>query len=149
MLAAALFAFVHHLAAFTLVAALVLEWATFRIDMTVAEARRIQLADMVYGISAGVILIVGALRVLYFEKGWQYYLADHAFLTKMLLFLIVGLVSIYPTIRFLKWGKLKPEQGMLHVDDKEARVVARCLKVELVCIVGILLLAPIMARGMR
>lgn len=148
MLASALIAFIHHLAAFILVAVLVLEWATFKSTLTVAEARRIQIADMVYGIAAGAILVAGALRVIYFEKGWHYYLANHAFLTKMLLFLIVGLVSIYPTVRFLKWGKLTPEQGMLQTGDKEARLIACCLKVELACIAAILFLAPLMARGM-
>lgn len=148
MLASALFAFLHHLAAFMLVAALAFEWANFRAHLTAAELRRIQIADMVYGISAGIVLLVGVLRVLYFEKGWQYYLANHAFLTKMLLFLVVGLVSIYPTLRFIKWSKLTAAHGTLQVDDREARLIACCLRLELACIAGILLLAPLMARGM-
>ncbi|MBS0307628.1 MAG: DUF2214 family protein [Proteobacteria bacterium] len=147
MLAAALLAFLHHLAAFLMVAVLVLEWVTFRSEMTTLEARRIQIADMVYGICASVVLVVGALRVMYFEKGWQYYLGNHAFLTKMLLFLIAGLVSIYPTVRFIKWGKVMENPGMVKIAEREAGRIARCINIELTCIIGMLLMAALMARG--
>ena len=64
-----LFAFLHHLAAFTLFAALVVELILIREVLTVGTARKLQIADMVFGISAGVLVIVGLLRVFYFEKG--------------------------------------------------------------------------------
>ena len=60
-------AFLHHLAAFTLTAALIYEHTAFRRDLSLAEARRIQRMDLVYGVSAGFVLIVGLLRVFYFE----------------------------------------------------------------------------------
>ena len=54
---AALFAFVHHVAAFTLFAALVVQFVLTRDALTVASARKIQRADMILGISAGVVLV--------------------------------------------------------------------------------------------
>ena len=69
----ALMAFLHHLFAFTLVACVVYEFIAYRKGMTIDEARRIQRADLMYGISAGLLLIVGFLRVYYFEKGWAFY----------------------------------------------------------------------------
>ena len=50
-----LFAFLHHIAAFTLFAALVVELILIREVLTVGTARRLQVADMVFGISAGVL----------------------------------------------------------------------------------------------
>ena len=66
---AALFAFLHHVSAFTLFAALVVEFVLIRSTLTVESARKIQRADMIFGISAGVLLLVGLARVFYFEKG--------------------------------------------------------------------------------
>ena len=53
----AIMAFLHHLAAFTLTAAIVYEHTTFRKDLSLVDARRIQRMDIVYGVSAGVLVI--------------------------------------------------------------------------------------------
>ena len=45
-----LFAFLHHLAAFTLVAALAVEFVLLRGELTLARARQILSADRIYGI---------------------------------------------------------------------------------------------------
>jgi putative membrane protein len=99
----AVVAFLHHGAAFTLVAALVLEWVLVNEPLTMAAARRLRLADLVFGASAAAVLVFGALRVMYFEKGPTYYLHSAPFIAKLTLFAIVGLISIYPTAEFLSW----------------------------------------------
>lgn len=57
-------AFLHHLAIFTLVAALVIELVLTKDDIVVKNARRILFADLAFGVSAGVVLVMGLLRVL-------------------------------------------------------------------------------------
>ena len=52
---AALLAFLHHVAAFVLVSALVVEFMLVRDELNVRNARRLQVADLVYGIAAGVL----------------------------------------------------------------------------------------------
>jgi hypothetical protein len=74
-----LFAFLHHVAAFTLVAALAIEFMLIRQNLTVDNARRLAITDAVLGASAGILLVVGLLRVFYFEKGYVYYFSNHAF----------------------------------------------------------------------
>src|SRR5262245_3089742 len=100
---AALFAFLHHISAFVLFAALVVELVLIRGALTVESARKIQVADMIFGISAGALLLIGLLRVFHFEKGAYYYFHSWAFLAKLSLFVIVGLISIVPTLEFLRW----------------------------------------------
>src|ERR1700731_1367497 len=100
-----LFAFLHHLAAFTLVSAIAIEFALIRGELTLASARRLLVTDMVYGVAAGALLVVGLLRVFFFEKGAAYYFHSHAFLLKLSLFVVVGLLSIIPTMEFLSWRK--------------------------------------------
>lgn len=66
-------AFLHHLAAFTVVAALAVEVALFKPPLSLQQARRLVVTDIIFGASATVVLVVGMLRVGYFEKGPAYY----------------------------------------------------------------------------
>ena len=43
-----------------------------------------------FGIAAGALLVIGLLRVFFFEKGAEYYFHSHAFLGKLTLFVVVG-----------------------------------------------------------
>src|SRR5207249_6747813 len=82
MYTSAAMAFLHHLAAFTLVAALAVEVALFKPPLYVLQARRLQRTDLIFGIAAGVVLVVGMLRVAFFEKGPGYYWRDAFFLDR-------------------------------------------------------------------
>src|SRR5882757_2711932 len=99
------FAFLHHLAAFTLVAAVAIEFVLLRGELTLWAARRLQATDAILGAAATALLVVGLARVFWFEKGPAYYFHSHAFLTKFALFIVVGLLSIVPTLEFLSWRK--------------------------------------------
>jgi putative membrane protein len=147
MVLRSLFAFVHFLAAFGIFATVFLEWQTMSRTPTHAEARRIQLSDRWFGLFALVVLIVGALRVFFFEKGASYYAASPFFHAKMALFVLVGLLSIYPTVRFIKWGR-QTKQGLPPLlSPVEYRRIMLMLRAELVLLLGVALCASLMARG--
>ena len=94
------FAFLHHLAAFTLVSAIAVEFVLIRQELTASTARRLLMTDAVLGVSAGAMLVIGLLRVFYFEKGAAYYFSSHGFMTKFSVFIAIGLLSIIPTVEF-------------------------------------------------
>jgi putative membrane protein len=144
---AALFAFLHHLAAFTIFGALVVELVLLRSTLTVQSARKILLADTIYGISAGVLLLVGLTRVFHFEKGAGYYFHNWAFHTKLTLFVIVGLVSIIPTREFLRWRAAVKAGQVPNVASEKLKSVGTMIHIELTAIVLILLMAALMAKG--
>lgn len=137
----------HHIVAFSLTACLVYEFVAYRKELTVAEARRIQRVDLVYGIAAGLMIVVGLLRVYFFEKGPNFYLYNHVFWTKMALFVIIGLLSIYPTIRYIKWNPLLAEGKSPEIPDAEFKNIRLLLWLEMAGLVLILFAAPLMARG--
>ena len=142
-----LFAFLHHLCAFTLVSAVAIEFTLIKQELTLASARRLQITDVVLGIAAGALLVIGLLRVSFFEKGPDYYLHSHAFQVKLSLFVIVALLSIIPTVEFLSWsGALKAGQ-VPTVSARKLRQVTVVIHSELLAIVIILACAAIMARG--
>jgi putative membrane protein len=140
-------AFLHHLAAFTLVATLAIEYVLIRQELTLATARRLTITDAVFGASAGVLLVVGLLRVFYFEKGASYYFTSHAFLGKLVLFLIIGLISIMPTVEFLRWRKSIRAGQAPAVSAQKILVLRRIIHWELAGVVLILLFAAMMAKG--
>ena len=143
----ALFAFMHHAAAFALVAALVIELVLLRTELTLSTARILQKADMALGISAGLLLTVGLIRVVYFEKGAAYYFHNAAFIGKISLFVAVALLSIYPTVVFLSWTKSLTEGRLPPAPAAQLRALRRSVHLELVGVVLILLCAALMARG--
>lgn len=142
-----LFAFLHHLTAFALVAALAVELVLLGQKLTLASARKLQIVDRVLGISAGTLLVVGLLRVFYFEKGAAYYFQNDAFHAKLTLFLLAALLSIYPTVRFIRWRKSLKQDRLPEVSERQVKMMRRIVHIELAAIVGILLAAAMMARG--
>ncbi|MFN8434405.1 MAG: DUF2214 family protein [Anaerolineales bacterium] len=146
VIATSLMATLHHIAAFTMTACLVYEFIAFRRSLSAGEVRRIQQVDLWYGISAGVLLVAGLLRVFIFEKGASYYGANPLFWVKMALFVLVGILSIYPTIRYIRWGSVVEERNLELPDDEHKRI-RLLLNLEVIGIVLILFAAPAMARA--
>jgi putative membrane protein len=142
-----LFAFLHHLCAFTLVSAVAIEFALIRSELTLASARRLQVTDIVLGVAAGALLVVGLLRVFFFEKGASYYFHSDAFLTKFSLFIVIGLLSIIPTMEFLSWRAALKAGQVPAISARKLKLVTAVIHSELLAIVIILLCAAIMARG--
>src|SRR5574341_1588727 len=143
----AFMAFLHHLFAFTLVASVVYEFIAYRKGMSMEEAQRIQRADLIYGISAGLLLVVGLLRVFFFEKGLNFYIHSPFFWVKMGTFLVVALLSIDPTIRYLRWNKTLKEHRAPEIQEQEFQRTRLLLTLEVIGLGIILFAAAWMARG--
>ena len=147
MVVSALFAFFHFAAVFGIFATVFFELFTMSRAPSLADARRIQLSDRWYGISAGVVLVVGLLRVWYFEKGAAFYEANPFFHAKMTLFVAVGLLSIYPTMRFIRWRRQTQQGQPPIVTEQEYKRIVLILRTELALLLGMALCASLMARA--
>lgn len=142
-----LLAFLHHLAAFTLVGALVAELALIQDGLAPKTACTILLADLAYGISAGTILIVGLLRIIYFERGASYYFHSVPFMAKVSLFLMVGLLSIYPTVEFLSWRTFLKQGQAPTITTRKLHTIKSIILWELLGVGLIVFCAALMAQG--
>jgi putative membrane protein len=69
--------------------------------------------DSLYGLSAGLLLLVGIARLTWGAKGIAFYSGNPVFWIKMVLFGAIGLMSILPTIRFIQWRKTFAASGAL------------------------------------
>jgi putative membrane protein len=140
-------AYLHHLAAFLVVATLMVELVLLKGELTPTAARSVLRMDMVYGIAATVLLVVGFVRVFYTEKGSAYYFDSASFLVKLALFIVVGALSIYPTIQFMGWRKALREGRLPDFAAGTRRKVRMLIHIELTLIFVIILMAIMMARG--
>ena len=147
MVTTALMAFLHHLLAFTLTACLVYEFIAYHRNMDLADAPCNKRVDLIYGISAGLLLLIGLLRVFFFEKGINFYLNNPFFWVKMTAFLLVGLLSIDPTIRYIRWNRTLRQNEVPEISETEYKRTRLLLSLEVIGIAVILLAAPMMARA--
>ena len=143
----ALFAFLHHLAAFALVAGLAVELVLIRGELDAATMRRMVRVDAIVGLSAGAVLLLGLARVFWFEKGAAYYFHSWPFIGKLAMFTLVALFSIHPTVTFVKWAQALKQGRTPAVDAAAQRKLRRLIHAELGGVVLILLFAAMMARG--
>ncbi len=67
----------------------------------------------------------------------------------MTLFIIAGLLSIYPTIEFIRWNKALKLDQVPALAPAKRRLISMLIHAELTCIVLMLLAAALMARGNR
>ncbi|WP_158816510.1 DUF2214 family protein [Methylocapsa sp. S129] len=137
----------HHLAIFTLAATLAAELALLTIDVDAKAIGRLARIDMAYGLSATAVVIVGIARVIWGAKGYEYYMANHIFWTKMVLFAIVGLLSIAPTLRYLGWRKALRADAAFRPATAEVARMRIYLWAEAAFFLAIPVAAAAMARG--
>jgi putative membrane protein len=141
------FAFLHHLAFVAMFVALSAEMILMRQPFTLEVARRLQVYDGVYGGAAGAVLVIGGIRVFFLEKGYYYYLTNHAFLTKIVLFVIVAAISIIPTMEYMRWRKDTKAGRIPQVDPAKFERIRRLLHWQLIGLMLMLFFAAWMARG--
>ena len=138
-----LVAWIHYVSIMLLIASLLGEHLLLKQELTMTEARTIQRLDIVYGASATIVLVTGIFRV-FLEKGAAYYNQHIVFHILVGIFVIVALLSIYPTIAFLRWRadtRAGRGQQLVGAQFKKIRMIVR---VEMT----LLLLAPFFATWM-
>ncbi|MEE8364676.1 MAG: DUF2214 family protein [Gammaproteobacteria bacterium] len=147
MLVSVFISFGHFFSFFALTGALVLQLALISESLSVETALRIQRADRAYGIAAAMVLLFGFLRVFMFDKGADYYFSNTYFLLKLGLLVAVGLLSIYPTLTYLRWNQVLNRGEAPELLAQSALGLRRLIHYQLVGIIGVLLCASLVARG--
>jgi putative membrane protein len=136
------FAIGHHLLIFALFGVLCAELIAVRRGIDAATVARIAAVDLWYGVLAGLILIVGFSRAVFAAKGWFYYQHNGFFWAKIATFLIIGLLSVPPTVKFIQWRRAEALPT-----DAEIKGVRRYLHIELALFALLPAFAAAMARG--
>jgi len=143
----ALLAYAHLLAILTMVVFLASEAALCRVEwLNAAVVERLGKIDMVYGISAGLVLLTGLARVFLGSKGAAWYAHNPLLYLKLAMFLVIGLISIKPTLMFVRWRRALRANGALP-DAVEVKKARRLVMVQAHILPFIPLAAVFLARG--
>jgi putative membrane protein len=120
--------------------------ALSRLAVGTAQVRSVLVADNVWGICAGILLITGLMRAFSgYEKGTDYYLHQPLFHLKMTLFVIILLLEVAPMITLIKW-RIALGRGA-SIDQGRARLFARISHIEALLLMLMVIAATGMARG--
>lgn len=135
--------YVHFISIFAIVGSLVAEHLLLKKELTRQEMDRLSRIDAVYGIAAVVLLAAGlTLWLGSIGKPAVYYSKNWIFLTKIGLFSLIGILSIYPNVFFIKSRKGNPEEKI-----QIPSAIFWMLRIEILLLFVIPLLAGLMARG--
>jgi putative membrane protein len=137
-----LLACLHHLLIFALFATLLTEFLLLRPGFDSKTLQRVARVDLLYGVLAAVLLVVGFSRAVFAAKGWFYYAHNMWFHAKLAAFVLIGILSIAPTRAILRWQR----SGSLP-DAAAVKAVRRLFHYELTLFLLMPLFAAAMARG--
>ena len=95
----------HHLIIFALFGILAAELVLVRRGISLDVITRLARVDIWYGVLAAAIVVVGFSRAIFAAKGWAYYSHNAFFWAKIGTFVLVALLSVPPTIQYIKWQR--------------------------------------------
>ena len=136
----------HHLLAFGLVTMLVTESVLLTRPLDTPAMKRLAGVDRGLGIVATLLLVVGMWRVYGGIKGPDFYLHNPWFHAKVGAFLLAALLSLWPTVRFLRWRRQLKADPSFVPSPAEAAGLRRIVRFELALGAVILVCAAAMAR---
>ncbi len=143
----AVLAYLHLLAILTMVVFISSEAALCRAQwMNAAVVERLARVDLIYGISAIAVLATGVARTWWGVKGTAWYWTNPLLHLKLALFAAIAILSVFPTMTYLRWKKTLRAAGTLP-GEAEIRKTRRLVMVQAHLIALIPLVAVFLARG--
>jgi putative membrane protein len=147
MIQESILAFLHISAILALVVFITSEAAICRPEwMSPDIVERLVRVDRIYGIAAASVLVTGLLRIYLGMKGSGWYWGNWLLHVKITLFLLAALISIVPTLRFMRWRKALRATGALP-PPQEVRKMRKLVMLQAHIIPIIPLAAVFLARG--
>ena len=143
----AILQFLHISAILALVVFITSEAALCRPEWMRPEiVERLVTVDRIYGIAALAVLATGLVRIYFGTKGAGWYWGNWLLHLKLTAFVAVGLLSIAPTLRFLRWRKALRANGSLPAAE-DVRKARKLVMLQAHIIPFIPLAAVFLARG--
>jgi putative membrane protein len=142
-----IFSAAHHIAVFTLLLCTLMTIRQLGQPLSLPRARLLSKVDMVNGVGATMVLVVGLLRVFYFEKGSTYYFHSGPFLAKLGFYGLASVLSVLPTIEIYRWRASLKSGVMPAVSVEKLKQMRIVAILQLTCLVAMAGLANLAARG--
>ena len=147
LLKSASVAYIHYLSFMICFGALIYERISLKINPNRRESISMVIADIIYGIAGIALLTSGIYRVIKFGQGADFYTQNPIFWTKIIIFALVGSLSLYPTITYILWAIPLSKGKLPEVTSNLVTRLKLIINIELVGFSLIPLFATLMARG--
>jgi len=147
LLKSAFVAYIHYLSFMLCFGALIFERISLKANPNRQEAISMVIADIIYGIAGIALLVSGIYRVIKFGQGSEFYTQNPIFWTKIVVFALVGSLSLYPTITYVLWAIPISKGKLPMVKENLVSRLRLIINIELVGFASIPFLATLMARG--
>jgi len=141
-------AYLHFAAIFTLFAFLSVQAVLLKGPLDERLVRLLGRMDLWYAGSAGVVLLTGFLRAGLGAKGGDFYFGAWPIYVKIAMFLAVGIISIYPTLAFIRWRRAYEHDPAWQLPAAEHARIRKLVMTEVHLAALIPIVAVIMARGL-
>jgi putative membrane protein len=141
-------AYLHFIAIFTLFAFMSVQLVLVKGVLDARVVRTLARMDLWYFGSAIVVLTTGFLRATLGAKGPDFYFNAWPIYAKIALFIVVGVISVKPTLTFIAWRRAYERDAAWHVPEAEQARVRRLLLLEIHVAALIPVFAVIMSRGL-
>src|SRR5579859_6787153 len=142
-----LLAYLHFFALFVTYSLLVAELVLLLLPVQPGRWRTLSRLDIGYFIGAIAVLATGLARVFFGFKPALYYWHDGWFHALWITFLLIGLLSIVPTVSFIRWAKAERADPGFTPPAKALRHARGHLTLEILMLSVAPLFAVLMARG--
>jgi putative membrane protein len=143
----ALLSYAHFLSIFFLAWFLARQWLLLRAGYAALDVETLARTDLGYFISAGLVLLTGLGRLFLGAKPLAFYTHNGAFHALIGLFVVVGLISIIPTMNYQRWRRYRREDTRFEIPAREWWWMRVLVGVELFGLAIMPLAAVLMARG--
>ncbi|WP_420318230.1 DUF2214 family protein [Ekhidna sp.] len=147
MISLAFNTYVHLIFIVTIFCCLTAEIIILKKNLSAKSLKILSQVDGIYGLAAIMVVGTGLLNWFIFGKGSSYYSSNLIFLIKVGLFIIVGLLSIYPTVMIARAKKSARILDLKDIEITNERKIKRFIFFELIIMGCIPLLAELMANG--
>ena len=133
--------YIHFIGIILLSSSLVSEHLLIRPSLDKASFKRLAIIDSIYGLSAVITLVAGLLLWFAVGKPASFYTSNPVFHIKMTLFIVIGIISIFPTLFFRKNRK--------SIDNEIAmpKYIVLLIRIQLTGLIIMPLLGVFVGRG--
>lgn len=135
--------YAHFVCVFLLFGCLLAEHLLYATQLNRQQLRKLMIVDAIYGVSATLAFAAGVALVFFGAKGTGFYMQNGLFHIKVGVFLLIALLSTYPTYVYISQFFSKKERAHYTLPP----LVKWMVRIELILVLLMPLLAVMMARG--
>lgn len=140
--------YLHYIGIMVLMGALIAEHLTLKLGITKEQLKSLASVNVILIIALVVVLATGLLRWFVFDpKGIDFFSKNPLFHIKLTLFVVMAVLSIFPSRKFCKWNKQAKQGSHDEISGRDIKKQLTFIRIELLLLAIIPLLAVLVALG--